>query len=641
MSTPRRLLPFLTFALLAVGCDSDKPLAPSVNDVFAPQLATFPPANVAMIGGSALNTNPYCGSSGSFANVMGATYGGCLPVAGHAALAGFNFTPFPPGAVTSGSLASFDIAVLNMASSALACNAANLPTPAKAEIIAVAQAGKKVLIFDSECSVGGTGLDYSWLPYPFATANPGALGARGTLTIVEENTLSTNAPGPYYINAGYLGSSTDAVGDMNVMTTQDPAWCVDMAGTNARGVTGAVHTYANFPTGTDQGLFIYNGLDMDFLSFNRGTGTQELLKIWFNELLQPVAPSGLPCRIPVVNIKLDPPDAINNVGETHTVTATVSDLLSVPQTGVLVTFTVVAGPNVGDVGTATTDALGQASFAYTGDGGLGTDEIQACFTDPQGTQKCSKKVTKTWINVPPVCGPVSVSPMVVQVGNSVTASATFADPTDPFDHTAVWDWGDYATSAGTVDQAAHTVGPDSHTYTSAGSYFVGLEVTDAAGATCTSSIGRVRVWDPDAGFITGGGWINSPAGALMADGSFEGKATFGFVAKYKKGDTVPTGNLEFQLHGADLNFHAERMFWLVVTNDGTMAVFAGEGTINGNVSPSGTPYQFRVRADDLNPDTFHLWLWWIDGGGATQMVYNNGASQPLDNGSIVIHTKGN
>ena len=60
----------------------------------------------------------------------------------------------------------------------------------------------------------------------------------------------------------------------------------------------------------------------------------------------------------------------------------------------------------------------------------------------------------------------------------------------------------------------------------------------------------VVVYDPSAGFVTGGGWIDSPAGAYKANESLSGKATFGLVSKYKKGANVPTGNMEFHFKAA-------------------------------------------------------------------------------------------
>ena len=41
------------------------------------------------------------------------------------------------------------------------------------------------------------------------------------------------------------------------------------------------------------------------------------------------------------------------------------------------------------------------------------------------------------------------------------------------------------------------------------------------------------VCDPNGSFVTGGGWIHSPAGAYTANPSRTGQANFGFVSKYK------------------------------------------------------------------------------------------------------------
>lgn len=373
--------------------------------------------DIAIIGGTTLNTNALCSGSGLAANNMAATSGGCLPVSGPAGeLGDFTFTPMSPGAVNAANLDLFDTAVLNVASYAIHCNTGIFSAQQKADLVNFVASGHKLIIYDSECPTQ----DYSWLPFPFTTANPGARGAHGTLTVVEDNLLSTrvgdpscSSGDPHCINVNYLGTGTDAVGDMNVMTTMDPNWCVDMAGTNDLNVNGAVHTYAKFPLATDSGLIIYNGLDQDY----QYQGEANLRKIWVQELQQPFNPSLLPCGIPVVGIALAPPTASNPLGQPHTVTATLTDLLNRPQTGIAVTFSIVSGPNNGAVGTCSadstclSDANGQISFTYTGSNGIGTDEITACFNNQAGQQICSQKVTKQWVNNPPValCKNVAVS----------------------------------------------------------------------------------------------------------------------------------------------------------------------------------------------------------------------------------------
>ena len=100
---------------------------------------------------------------------------------------------------------------------------------------------------------------------------------------------------------------------------------------------------------------------------------------------------------PIGDIKLAPQTDVNEVGQSHTVTATVKDG-SQPIVGKTVTFNVVSGPHAGTTGTDVTDANGEATFTYTGTS-VGTDEIEARFTDDLGNIQTSNRVTKEWIPV--------------------------------------------------------------------------------------------------------------------------------------------------------------------------------------------------------------------------------------------------
>jgi hypothetical protein len=155
------------------------------------------------------------------------------------------------------------------------------------------------------------------------------------------------------------------------------------------------------------------------------------------------------------------------------------------------------------------------------------------------------------------------------------------------------------------------------------------------------------IYDPNGGFVTGGGWINSPAGAYKVDLPLEGKANFGFVSKYKKGSTVPMGNTDFQFKAGDLNFKSNVYDWLVIA--GSRAMFKGAGTING-----AGDYGFLLSAidADLTPssetDKFRIKIWDINNGDA--VVYDNelinleedaAPTTSIAGGSIVIHTKKN
>ncbi|MHC1576854.1 MAG: PEF-CTERM sorting domain-containing protein, partial [Methanosarcinaceae archaeon] len=94
-------------------------------------------------------------------------------------------------------------------------------------------------------------------------------------------------------------------------------------------------------------------------------------------------------------ILLSPTSAVNPVGTSHTVTATVQDDTGAPVVGRLVTIQIMSGPNAGMGGNYTTDASGQATFTYTGTT-AGTDVIEASCLDSQGNPMTSNQATKTW-----------------------------------------------------------------------------------------------------------------------------------------------------------------------------------------------------------------------------------------------------
>ena len=97
------------------------------------------------------------------------------------------------------------------------------------------------------------------------------------------------------------------------------------------------------------------------------------------------------------------PETDENPGLTdHTVTANLTDAALAVE-GAVVSFLVTAGPNSGDAWTDDTDAAGDATFTYTGDGGTGLDAITA-WLDINGNGvpdagEPSDLVTKLWNGV--------------------------------------------------------------------------------------------------------------------------------------------------------------------------------------------------------------------------------------------------
>ena len=174
---------------------------------------------------------------------------------------------------------------------------------------------------------------------------------------------------------------------------------------------------------------------------------------------------------------------------------------------------------------------------------------------------------------------------------------------------------------------------------------IGLYRVEAvAGLACSSSTGYMTIYDPNGSFITGGGWITSPAGAYVADQSLTGKANFGFVSKYKKGSNLVEGNTEFQFNAGNFNFKSNSLDTGTLVISGAKATYRGVGTVNG----SGN-YGFMVSAIDGQItggggiDKFRIKIWNIATGNT--VVYDNqiGSADNVDaitalgGGSIVIH----
>ena len=304
-----------------------------------------------------------------------------------------------------------------------------------------------------------------------------------------------------------------------------------------------------------------------------------------------------------------------------------------------------------------------AGFGFAFDCGAGAGYAQAsdapsaaCPTSDNGEISVKAKVmdkdggvseytaTVTVTNVAPRVTSISLPLDPVAIGTPVQLGASFFDVGLADTHT-----GSFELGVGGPDVAgAVTSGSLSATVTfaHAGVYTIVARVTDDDGGVGSLSSAStvpafVVVYDPSGSFVTGGGWISSPAGAYAAEPSFAGKASFGFVAKYKPGASLPSGNTEFQFKAGNLNFKSTSYEWLVVS--AAHAKYKGEGTING-----GGSYGFMITAVDGDSpgsgeaDGFRIKIWEVSSGA---VVYDNKmgeddgshAATLLGGGSIVIH----
>ena len=360
-------------------------------------------------------------------------------------------------------------------------------------------------------------------------------------------------------------------------------------------------------------------------------------------------------------------------GGTYTVTLTVTDsdgVSSSASTTVTVahvapTATLNAPATVIEGSSATisltSPSASDARYAFdcgSGYGATSSASTASCPTTDNGTLNVRAKVVDAAIddlfteyaatidiaNVAPVVTSITLPAAPVAINTPVTLGATFSDAGTGDTHTGTFELGaggpvvPGSVSAGSLDATVTFSQPGVYT-------IVALVSDDDGGAGSLSSATAVPafvvVYDPSGSFVTGGGWISSPAGAYPADPTLSGKASFGFVAKYKSGANVPSGDSEFQFKAGSLNFKSTSYEWLVVST--AHAKYKGVGTVNG-----GGSYGFMITAVDGDSpgsgesDAFRIKIWELSSGA---VVYDNKigeddgsqAATLLGGGSIVIH----
>jgi hypothetical protein len=274
-------------------------------------------------------------------------------------------------------------------------------------------------------------------------------------------------------------------------------------------------------------------------------------------------------------------------------------------------------------------------------------ETAGSYAIMQGTLSAGTNYSLTYVGANLTIVAVSVigpgGPLSLNTPASITA--TFPNTGTQAGPTCSFDWDDSTTTSGVL--ATTTSGNWScvatRTLGTPGVYEVKVTLTDGNTGMTTVSFQYVVVFDPSGGFVTGGGWIVSPAGAYAANPTLTGKANFGFNSKYQKGANVPTGETEFQFSAAGFNFHSSVYDWLVVS--GYKAQYKGTGTVNGTGN-----FGFLLTATDgkINGgggiDKFRIKIWDKASG---MIVYDNnlGAGDDIDaanpqalaGGSITIH----
>jgi hypothetical protein len=252
-------------------------------------------------------------------------------------------------------------------------------------------------------------------------------------------------------------------------------------------------------------------------------------------------------------------------------------------------------------------------------------------------------------NQPPVVtATTGPNPMPIGGSTNATVSATFTDAPGQM-HTCSISWGDSSSSSGTVNETNGSgTCTGSHTYVSQPGpvvFTVTITITDNCGAM-GSGVTYVVFYDPNGGFVTGGGWIDSPENACTytpACTGVTGRANFGFVSKYKKGSTIPEGDTQLYFNAGNFKFDSDAYEWLVIS--GAKARYRGTGSVDGT---AGFGFELTAwdgqQAGGGNVDRFRIKIWQ---GNSGNVVYDNERGSPdgsdpvtnLGGGSIVVHKK--
>lgn len=217
---------------------------------------------------------------------------------------------------------------------------------------------------------------------------------------------------------------------------------------------------------------------------------------------------------------------------------------------------------------------------------VGTYAVSVSLTDNQGATALGT-LSVAVNNVAPSVGPITAPTTPVRINTTLSASASFTDPGAIDTHTASWDWGDGTSSAGTVVESAGAGSANGgHIYSEPGVYEVALTVTDNNSGQGVSVFQYAVIYDATTTrTVSGTKEFTSPLGALVADTSITGKASFGFTARYDaSGSVLPIGNNWASLTLKDgnttyIDFNADAYTSLVVS--GTKVTLQGTGTYNG------------------------------------------------------------
>jgi Bacterial Ig-like domain (group 1) len=325
-------------------------------------------------------------------------------------------------------------------------------------------------------------------------------------------------------------------------------------------------------------------------------------------------------------LALAPASDTDELGDSHTVTATLTDATAggAPVSGATIGFEV-TGANSSS-GSDVTDGSGQATFTYSGSS-PGSDTISACYNaddSADGSCEAVASASKEWIFGQPASLTLAPKTATNVVDSQHCVTATVTNQFDfPLPNVTVR-FSVTGSVSTTGSGTTNTSGVASFCYTGPA-----LPGSDAISAYADSNNSNTQ----DAGEPS-----DTAAKTWVLPTSTPGcKVTYGGQIVAANGDHAtfggnaqvpPKGQEQYQDHGpaADLNVHSIVVQAVTCNADGTQASIFGRATING----AGV-YDFRIDlVDSGEPGTSDTYRLRLSSG------YDSG-TQVLVGGNVQIH----
>jgi hypothetical protein len=192
-----------------------------------------------------------------------------------------------------------------------------------------------------------------------------------------------------------------------------------------------------------------------------------------------------------------------------------------------------------------------------------------------------------------------------------------------------------------------------------------LSVTYGGSTSCPTNTVTlyVHVFDTQAGFVTGGGWLRSPANPDYEFMETSSRAYFGLMAKYKKGEENQVqGETQLLVENGTFYFRGSLHKARSLVIAGNQAFYRGQGRVSyldkaGKIKTDPRTFAFLVAAADgdfgkaRGEDQLRIQVWEIRSNGTPgAVVYDNQAAcasdlddnaepcQAINGGNITIHT---